>query len=196
MNHQPPDWRSRIEELLGRAESEPTDRFAQLATVRADGSPACRTVGFRGFLPDDPADRLLVCTDARSRKVPQLQADRRAELCWYIATAREQFRIAGPCVCVCQGYPDDALQAARLSVWKDLSDGTHAGFFGPQPGAERAPECAFEPPPDLQEMPANFCLLALEPERVIHLRLVAGPDEHTIYTRQDDGGWEARAVNP
>jgi PPOX class probable FMN-dependent enzyme len=196
VNQHTPDWRRRIEELLDRDESEPIDRFAQLATVRADGSAACRTVGFRGFMQDDPADRLLVCTDARSRKVPQLQAERRAELCWYIATAREQFRIAGPCACVCQGYPNDSLQAARVGVWKELSEGTRAAFFGPQPGEDRAPESAFEPPPDLEEMPANFCLLVLKPERVIHLRLVPGPDERTVYTAQDDGEWKCRAVNP
>jgi PPOX class probable FMN-dependent enzyme len=196
----PPDWRKRIEELLADDDSAPTNRFAQLATVRTDGGPACRTVAFRGFLEEDPANRLLFCTDARSRKVPQLQADRRAELCWYIGTAREQFRLSGPAECVCEGYPDEALQAARLRVWRDLSDGTRAGFFGPQPGDERAPEAEFEPPAEAEElesmMPANFCLLVLEPRRVAHVRLVPGPDRRTLHTRRDDGTWTRRAVNP
>lgn len=200
MREQAPDWQERIQDLLDREDSSAADRFAQLGTVRSDGAPACRTVAFRGFLPDDPPGRLLFCTDARSRKVPQLQADRRAELCWYLAGAREQFRLRGPLECVCEGYPDDALQAARLRIWRDLSEGTQAGFFGPQPGEDRAPDTAFERPPEAEEleslMPPNFCLLVLEPRRVDHLRLVAGPDRRTIHTRRDDGAWRARPVNP
>ena len=49
----------------------PDSRFVQMATVRADGRPANRTLVFRGFLNDTP--QLTFVTDARSTKVAELR---------------------------------------------------------------------------------------------------------------------------
>ena len=57
---------------------DPTHRYVQLATVRSDGRPACRTVVFRGFtaeLPGLPSCALQFTTDTRSEKCEQLAAN-------------------------------------------------------------------------------------------------------------------------
>ena len=58
-------------------------RWVQLATVRADGRPAVRTVVFRGFMEGSalPAGSLMFTTDTRSEKCEQITASNAAELC-------------------------------------------------------------------------------------------------------------------
>jgi hypothetical protein len=41
--------------LLSLRRSDATSKYVQLATVREDNTPACRTIVFRGFLPDSNA---------------------------------------------------------------------------------------------------------------------------------------------
>lgn len=62
----------------------------QLATVRANGRPANRTVVFRGFLWD--TERLTFVTDTRSGKVAEVAANPYCELAWYFPNSREQYR--------------------------------------------------------------------------------------------------------
>ena len=86
---------------LKRNRGNAAARYCQLATVRGDGRPACRTVVFRGFLggPEDTAEdasRLTFVTDARSEKVGELGQQPACELCWYLPGTREQFRWARP----------------------------------------------------------------------------------------------------
>ena len=95
-----PAWREGVARALQRNRGSAAARFCQLATVRGDGRPACRTVVFRGFLggPEDAeeASRLTFVTDARSEKVEELGRQPACELCWYLPGTREQFRWAPP----------------------------------------------------------------------------------------------------
>ena len=89
----------------------PASRFAQLATVRADGTPACRTVVFRGFtagvLPGLPSCALQFSTDTLSEKCEQLAANPAAELCWWFPESQEQYRVQGTLQLVTADFSED-----------------------------------------------------------------------------------------
>jgi pyridoxine/pyridoxamine 5'-phosphate oxidase len=75
-----------------------TSRYVQLATIGLDGYPAVRTVVQRGFVEGaEEGDNFLLLkfvTDGRSRKVTELAANAKVEVCWYF-TSHEQFRLRG-----------------------------------------------------------------------------------------------------
>ncbi len=86
-------WRTYLEKALHKNRSQTFSRYFQLATVNNQGYPTNRTVVFRGFLTD--SNSLKIITDIRSEKFAHLQNNPQAEICWYFAKTREQFRIRG-----------------------------------------------------------------------------------------------------
>ncbi|MGP0065223.1 MAG: pyridoxamine 5'-phosphate oxidase family protein, partial [Isosphaeraceae bacterium] len=86
-------WRASMVLALHRNRDVPQSWFMQLATVRADGRPANRTVVFRGFLAD--SHQIIMVSDVRSAKFKDFTSNCWAELCWYFSRTREQFRLAG-----------------------------------------------------------------------------------------------------
>ncbi|MBD2503534.1 Npun_F5749 family FMN-dependent PPOX-type flavoprotein [Anabaena azotica] len=187
-------WRSAIAHALHRNRSLVYARYLQLATVRANGHPANRTVVFRGFLAD--TNQLKFITDARSDKIDQIQQQPWAEACWYFPNTREQFRISGYLTLVGSDESHPHLQPARLATWQELSDAARLQFAWPHPGKNKEDQAAFNPPPpDPQKPIANFCLLLLEPKQVDHLELRGEPQNRYLY-RLDDQEWSMQAVNP
>ncbi len=189
-------WRSPLTLALQYNRSLAYSRYLQLATVRADGRPANRTVVFRGFFED--RDQLKFITDTRSQKPEQIEHQPWAEACWYFPKTREQFRILGSLTLVKADCPDTTLQQARQTTWKELSDAARLQFAWPHPGQPKAELTAFEPPPPLSHEPLpNFCLLLLEPVQVDRLQLRGEPQNRTIYS-WDDGKqiWSTQEVNP
>ena len=91
-------WRSPLSRALHRNRSLPNARYVQLATVRPDGSPANRTIVFRGFVEEPFCnstplyDTLQFVTDRRSEKVIEIEHQVLGEVCWYFPNTREQFR--------------------------------------------------------------------------------------------------------
>ena len=85
-------WRSPLARALHRNRSLAFARYLQLATVRATGRPANRTVVFRGFLAD--TNQLKFITDISSQKAEEINLYPWGEICWYFPQTREQFRIA------------------------------------------------------------------------------------------------------
>ena len=63
----PPAWQTSLECAL-KANPQPSSSYFQLASVREDGTPAVRTLVFRGF--ED--SHLLFTFDSRSEKVSEL----------------------------------------------------------------------------------------------------------------------------
>ncbi|MEK0180542.1 MAG: pyridoxamine 5'-phosphate oxidase [Oscillatoriales cyanobacterium] len=188
-------WRSHLAGTLHRNRILPVSRYLQLATVRADGRPANRTVVFRGFLED--TNQLQFITDIRSQKVEEINFYPWGEICWYFPQTREQFRIAGKLVLVSAEHPDSALCASRRRAWQEISEAARVQFAWPHPGANRAVSSAFEPTvPDAIEPLSNFCLLLLEPETVDLLELRGAPQNRLLYRRDGEGNWSAREVNP
>ena len=81
--------------MLEEAAKNPSSplRKPALATVSASGAPAVRTVILRSA--DLAARRLGIFTDARSRKVADLEAEPRAELLFFDPACDIQLRLAG-----------------------------------------------------------------------------------------------------
>lgn len=188
-------WRSAIAHALHRNRSLVYARYLQLATVRANGRPANRTVVFRGFLED--TNQLKFITDARSEKADEIQQQPWAEVCWYFPNSREQFRLAGSLTLV-NNYDISNLQSARIKIWQELSDAARLQFAWPDPGKARVQEAeAFTPPPpDAAQPLPNFCLLLLDPVEVDHLELRGEPQNRIIYHFDENQSWSCAEVNP
>lgn len=180
-------WQSALKAALKKNRREPQSRYLQLATVAADGSPRNRTVVFRGFAEN--SDDLLVVTDTRNEKVGELLAEPRAELCWYFAITREQFRIRAQCE-VLDGTTE-ASQSQRLALWALLSDAAAEQFFWARPGEEVGVSGDL---PITPEPPAHFVGLRFTPEAVDHL-VLKKPQQRTRY-QMAGGQWVSEAVNP
>lgn len=104
-------WLDALQPLL----RVPEDRFAQLATVDPEGHPRNRTIVVRELDPEG----LFFTADRHSAKVTQIEAESRAELCWYLRDARLQFRLSGRL---------EAAPYAHHRIWSSLSDATRTQF--------------------------------------------------------------------
>ena len=197
-------WRSPLARALHRNRAA-SSRYFQLATVRADGKPANRTVVFRGFLAE--TNQLMVVSDRRSEKHEHISHDAHAAACWYFTKTREQFRLSGQITSVTADTSKETLVIARQQLWQTLSDSARAQFTWPQPKAPRAEAAAFTSPADDQTPPPSFCLLLLDVEYVDHLMLRGDPQNRCIYRRtdmldgqispsQEDQTWQVTSVNP
>lgn len=187
-----PAWRAVLEVALNRHRELPSARYVQVATVRADGLPANRTLVFRSFF--DPGNRLVFTTDLRSDKITQLGVNPGVELCWYFSSSREQFRIAGRATIIAGKGEAEALQM-RLRTWRQLSDGSRQAFSWPRPKEPRAGIDEFQRlVPD--EPPPHFALLIVAPQRVDHLDLSTGPHQRTVHRLTGENEWTSTAFNP
>lgn len=190
-------WRSPLSRALYRNRAQAFCRFLQLATVRADGTPANRTVVFRGFLEN--SNLLMFISDLRAEKTSQIEHQPHAEACWYFTKTREQFRIGGQLSVVTADTLEPLLLQARQQLWQRISDSARLQFAWPHPKAPRSEDADFSPPaPDPQTPLPTFCLLLLNPYRVDQLSLRGAPQDRTIYRRVDEGDekWVVSAVNP
>ena len=188
-------WRASLVLALYRNRHVAQSRYLQLATIRADGRPANRTVVFRGFLGDSLS--IMVVTDTRSAKARELDAAPWAEACWYFPMTREQFRLGGRAVVVREDPGDEMTRQARRDAWRTLAEATRQSFTWPVPGEPRDPAAAFaEAEPDPETPPATFGLIVLDPIEVDHLELDGNPQNRWAYRRDDDGQWVGWEINP
>ncbi|MBD1912022.1 MULTISPECIES: Npun_F5749 family FMN-dependent PPOX-type flavoprotein [unclassified Leptolyngbya] len=186
-------WRSPLAHALHRNRSLVYARYLQLATVRADGRPANRTVVFRGFRDD--TNQLRFVTDDRSEKVEQLRDRPWGEACWYFPKTREQFRLSGPIQAIGVDASDESLVALRQRLWQELSDAARSQFGWPYPGKERAADTDFDVSPDpINPLPC-FVVLLLDPHVVDHLELRGTPQNRTRYEQMEEA-WKTQFVNP
>jgi pyridoxamine 5'-phosphate oxidase len=196
----------------------PAQFFVSLATVRAGGLPAVRTVVWRGFAFDDavfedldasqplPKTCMMFTTDARSAKMAEIAAVPFGEVMWYLLDSREQFRISGPLTAVtANAAPATGLhqrqQAERIAIWTQLSLQTRQQFVLPgHPGQHdikggetpplQVPEDSLASPPD------TFVVLKLKPTAIDHL-VVTNPNKRTLYKLTPaTGDWSENPVRP
>lgn len=197
-------WRSLVSRALHRNRAQAFCRFLQLATVRADGTPANRTIVFRGFLAG--SNQLMFISDRRSEKISQLQQNPIAEACWYFTKTREQLRLSGHLTVVSADTAETSsadpqisvLAQSRQQLWERISDNARLQFAWPHPKERRIETADFNPPaPDPQVPPSTFCLLLLNPHSVDWLSLRGEPQDRKLYVR-DDGSdnWQITEVNP
>ena len=185
-------WRSFLANALKKNRAQLHSRYFQLATVRSDGTPANRTMVFRGFLED--SNKLKIITDTRSEKITEINDRQAGEICWYFTNTREQFRIAGNITIIDINHQDSELLRARESTWQELSDNARIQFAWAHPGKPTNPEAFSPPQPDENKPLDNFCLLLFEPVKVDYLRL-RGSQNRTLYVR-NEAGWDVKEVNP
>ena len=180
-------WQDALTQAVARNRQDAQHRYLQLATRGEAGWPANRTVVFRGF---SEAGELQVVTDQRSGKVQEFAVDDRAEICWYFARTREQFRLRCRSEVVDPGSRRDA---ERLALWEKLSDAAREQFYWPHPGEPLGGDPV--PVANPISTPDTFLLVLLRPERVDHLQLKPSPQQRRLSTRPDHG-WECVDVNP
>ncbi|MEM9088189.1 MAG: Npun_F5749 family FMN-dependent PPOX-type flavoprotein [Cyanobacteria bacterium P01_F01_bin.53] len=214
-------WRSPLSRALHCNRSQAFARYLQLATVRPNGTPANRTVVFRGFL--GKTNQLMFITDRRSEKIEQLSGNPHAEACWYFTKTREQFRLTGVMTLITADTADTTdtansngqanLLSARQQIWQNISANAKIQFTWPHPKAPRAEPDAFNPPapdehtPDEHTPPPTFCLMLLTVNGVDHLSLRGEPQNRVLYQRvtpqtncaadtSSAAQWEVVSVNP
>uniref|UniRef100_A0A7S1CWE6 Pyridoxamine 5'-phosphate oxidase Alr4036 family FMN-binding domain-containing protein n=1 Tax=Cyclophora tenuis TaxID=216820 RepID=A0A7S1CWE6_CYCTE len=210
-------WKSRIDESIARSRKIRGANYVQLSTVSADGEPRCRTVVFRGFqrLPSDHPQAIecgdsqsttscvmKMITDNRSNKVSEASQQFTAELVWWFAKSKEQYRIRGKLCFVGGGQfehdGDKVLASARKEQWGSLSDPAREQFFWQEPGIPYTGESTVPPGGRdangvLLEPPETFLLLFLLPARSDYLRLT---DNYRQIDEFIDGTWKAQRINP
>ena len=186
-------WRSPLQRALHRNRSQVFSRYFQLATVSEKGFPTNRTVVFRGFL--DNSNCLKIVTDTRSEKFTHLQHNPQAEICWYFAKTREQFRIRGNIELVTQ--KDQQLNHLREEAWRKLSHNGKEQFLWSHPGEPLSDEINNDIFSFDEEKPlSNFCLLLFHPERVDHLELRSDPHNRYLYLLASGSDWFMDKINP
>lgn len=181
-------WTDALQRALKRNRRDAHNRYLQLATLRADGSPAVRTLVFRGLCAE--RDELRMVTDQRSEKADEIDRDARGEIAWYFSHTREQFRLRG-LLRLSGGAGED--QSLRRQLWDSLSDAARAQFFWAHPGKPlrdeaRKAEITGEPP-------ENFAALCLRVDAVDHLVLKGDP-QLRLRGWRTQGTWQYEAVNP
>jgi PPOX class probable FMN-dependent enzyme len=188
-------WRPSLDLALHRNRQSPQSRFVQLATVRADGRPAVRTLVFRGFLGE--THRLTFATDTRSSKVGDLERSPWAEACWYFPLTREQFRLMGTVAVVVGADHDPDRRDARIQVWREMSEESRLTYTWPEPEQPREPLAPFPTlAPDPHEPLPHFGLMVLEVREVDHLELQGNPQHRWKYSRDAYGRWSGMEINP
>lgn len=84
-----------------------------LARVHYSGVVTCRGFLDDGFLDD--GNQVTFCTDSRSEKIPQMNANPCGHVCWYFTNTREQFRLDGKLQLVDATVEDSGLAKVRYT---------------------------------------------------------------------------------
>jgi PPOX class probable FMN-dependent enzyme len=163
-------------------------RVAALATVDDHHRPRARNVVVRNLSDED----LWIVSDARSEKNHHLQTNSTAELVFWLAGRREQFRL----LCECRIIGRSEHDGRREQAWAMLNDATRALFVWPTPGAPRG-DCDVDfvqAVPADDPIPDSFELLILSPAEIDHLELSPFPFRRTRY--RADNAWQPEERNP
>jgi len=184
-------WTTALRRAIRRNRRDAHNRYLQLATLRADGSPAVRTLVFREL--DEGVAELHMVTDQRSGKVEAIAVDPRAEIAWYFTHTREQFRLRGTLRLTGPEASEPAAQDRRKAMWQALSEAAREQFFWPHPGQ---PVGSGEAPAPSAKVPDTFLVLTLAIAEVDHLTLRGDPQTRFQSRRGDDGAWVSKAINP
>ena len=183
-------WFGSLKRSIRRNKRFRENRYFQLATIGLDGSPANRTVVFRGFT--ESFGSIKVITDYRSQKLEEIRSNPSCEICWYFSVTRDQFRIRAEATIVDQSESEE-----RLSTWRELSDSAKEQFSWPAPGQpiesfvnESQQELVVE-----HGVPETFVLLCLQPIAVDHLQLKGSPQTR-ILSSVNGGVWVNSEIHP
>jgi len=196
-------WDESIKISIAKSRKVRGGNYVQIATVDpATREPRCRTVVFRGFLPDpnpSASNPLKMITDARSGKVGEAASPNDVgEIVWWFQKSSEQYRIRGKLVFVGEEKGDAFLLAARKQQWGNLSDSAREQFFWTVPGGEYesqndVPAGGRGEDGKVLAPPKEFLLMLLYPQRVDYLSL---GDNYRQIDEYRQGEWRSKRVNP
>lgn len=184
-----PQWRAELTKSLHKTRSIPESRYFQLATVDSDGVPYCRTVVYRGITDDN---QCVAVSDTRTDKCAQLVHNARAQICWYFAKTREQYRFSVTADVVTL---DDNFELVQAH-WARLSDAGKKQFLWGKPRAPRNSELPLKADGDFALVPAHFCVLLLNVEKVDYLNLRGTPQYRALHYCDEQGNWHSQSVIP
>ena len=181
-------WLECLEVALKKNRRDPASRYFQLATIRPDGSPANRTVVFRGFGPNE---EIQLISDTRSQKISELKQKQNAAICWYFSNTREQFRISG-FVKTENSRESDLAQ----ELWQKISEQARSQFYWPEPGNEFEELVQDFSSIDVNSPtpPEEFCVLRFIPTEVDYL-LLRGSPQTRFRSYLSVGSWIAERIN-
>ena len=184
-----PAWLERLKKSIAKNKRDAHNRYFQLATIAADGTPRVRMVVFRGFSDDSLS--LSIITDTRSQKISELANCSSVEIGWYFTHTREQYRLR--CDSKIYTATDDSQDARdkRERIWSALSEAAKEQFFWLTPGV---PEGAGEAPGFTATLPDTFAVIVFEPHSVDHL--VLAKQQMRTRSVRVDGDWSEKALNP
>jgi pyridoxamine 5'-phosphate oxidase len=184
-----PPWRALLRGAREReGKRSPQNRWLQLATVAADGTPRVRTLVFRGWASGAALDLL---TDGRSAKAAELAGQPAVELCWLLPRARCQFRLRGKV----DTPPEQHAREARRRHWDLLTPGGRALWGWPHPGEPLAADASFPVEwPDGAPLPGHFHLVRIELLQVELLELLGHP--HRRRRWRLEANWAEEPLNP
>ncbi|MCU7553970.1 pyridoxamine 5'-phosphate oxidase family protein [Alteromonas sp. ASW11-19] len=184
-----PLWRQQLTKSLHQTRSTPESRYFQLATCDSEGRPQCRTVVFRGI---SDQHELQVISDTRSGKWDDLQGNGFAQVCWYFAKTREQYRLDVTATCL--KVADNPSLLAQY--WQKLSDAGKKQFLWGTPNTPRDTNQPLLAESDFDDVPEHFCLLALKVTAVDYLSLRGNPQYRERHYTDSAGDWVAKPVIP
>ena len=181
-------WLECLDVALKKNRRDPASRYFLLATIRPDGSPANRTVVFRGFGPNE---EIQFISDTRSQKISELKQKQNAAICWYFSDTREQFRISGVVKTELSRGSDLAQE-----LWQKISEQARSQFYWPEPGHEFKELAQDFSSIDFNSStpPEEFCVLRFSPVEVDYLSL-RGIPQARFRSFRSDGSWIAERIN-
>ena len=184
-----PQWRAELIKSLHKTRSIPESRYFQLATVDNNGLPFCRTVVYRGLTDNND---IVVISDTRTDKYTQLNGNNKAQICWYFAKTREQYRFS---VTAQVATLEDNAGLVQ-EQWSRLSDAGKKQFLWGQPRTPRNNDLPLRVNGDYACVPTHFCVLVFNVEQVDYLSLRGNPQYRALHYCDERGNWHCQSVIP
>jgi pyridoxamine 5'-phosphate oxidase len=194
-------WRNNLNDSMSASRHIRGNNYVQLATTDVCGAPSCRTVVFRGFLPN--SDNFRVITDIRSDKIKSLELNSAFEMVWWFPSPRlEQYRIAGTAEIIRANETRTDLLQKRVEMWNELTNAAKLQFYwdkGGDPFTEHMSNPAVE---NLEAPHPSYVLLIMSPTKVTYLRLTDNYAQRDILAIEsekscvNDRKWISTRINP
>eukprot|EP01114_Cavostelium_apophysatum_P023115 TRINITY_DN8607_c1_g2_i1.p1 TRINITY_DN8607_c1_g2~~TRINITY_DN8607_c1_g2_i1.p1 ORF type:complete len:201 (+),score=26.81 TRINITY_DN8607_c1_g2_i1:80-682(+) len=187
-------WLQEFTRALEETKEDPKSRWMQFSNVTRNGSPAVRTLVFRGLSEVEGKTCLRFVADWRSEKCRDLTVNPTAEVVSFFAPKNEQFRISGPTKIISSQLSNQHEQIREQS-FQEMSNFTRAQFVWPKSDTDDASladvdALSLEEKERCQIAYKNFAVILLDPTLVDYLRL---PKSRTKYIlNQNSNTWEEK----
>ncbi|GBL03027.1 pyridoxamine 5'-phosphate oxidase family protein [Glaciecola sp. KUL10] len=181
-----PQWKQNIQRSLHLGRSKHETKYFQVASIDANDLPAVRTMVFRGF---DDQHNIYAVTDIRSTKITEFKNRHEAQICWYFAKTREQYRISCKVEILTEGI-------LYRSFWDCLSDTAKLSFDSPKPKSPIDSDGQIQTDSAISKISKNYALIQFRPNECDYLNLKCKPQHRELEVMNPDSfKWETHQVN-